>query len=230
MTTIQVAPAVELLCWNGGRNEEDLIADAKPASATALDGTGGVNLSANPDLTSEMLTRPTDEELVELRKDPQGVEASLHFYQILDLDPNTQTFYADINLRLQFSPHDAEHEYKIIDQMKQMNHGKYFMGEDRVLEFQRKLPSHPFYLLSNAKERDLKCMSVDIMEDGRIDLSIMMRGYFTEEFELRDFPYDVQPVSIQLRLLPDLHRLSPYYFHNPSNDTIGQGFYRKIAH
>ena len=73
-------------------------------------------------------------------------------------------------------------------------------------------------------------MSVDIMKDGRIDLSIMMRGYFTEEFELRDFPYDVQSVSIQLRLLPDLHRLSPYYFHNPSNDTIGQGFYRKIAH
>lgn len=182
--------------------------------------------------SSENLSSPSKEELDQLRQDVQGVEISLHFYQLLNLNPHDQSFFADFNIRFQFHAIGGEAEIEVAKKMIEENNGKYFSGERAVRRaLEQALPSRPHFMFSNSKgpQPQMRALSIDFQKSGRVDVSVMASGLFSIDFQLQHFPFDVQALRIGLRILPDLKRTGPFYFLDGSPAMVGQGFYKEVA-
>lgn len=147
---------------------------------------------------------------LETNQDEKAILVGMTFYSVHDVDPQKQCFSAELNVKLWWWEKDRkEWPKKALADWKDDRVRRFF--DEDGLENSLKRFKVPMLEFSNHREkedvgkpfcevRSPKSPSGEAWPSGLVLYEHRVRGTFNEVFELAHFPYDVQALTVQLRV------------------------------
>ena len=142
---------------------------------------------------------------LETNQDEKAIMVGMTFYSVHDVDPQKQCFSAELNVKLWWWERDQKKWSKeALAVWKEDEKVRKYYDEDGIKKNSLKQFKVPTLEFSN--HRDIVdvgkpfCSVRKAWPQGLVLYEHRVRGTFNEVFELAHFPYDVQALTVQLRV------------------------------
>jgi len=140
---------------------------------------------------------------LETNQNEQAILVGMTFYSVHDVDPQKQCFSAELTVKLWWWEKDKEKWQEALDDWKDDRVRRFYDEDGRKKNSlkQFKVPMLDFF-----NHRDIADVGKPFCEvrkawpSGLVLYEHRVRGTFNEVFELAHFPYDVQALTVQLRV------------------------------